>query len=369
MREHARISDDQRDVGVLFIDERPLEPEPVRACHFAVVRGEDDQGVVGLSGLLERVQHFSDPAVNHEIEVIVIVEIPDPLLGCALAPGPGRGRGLEFTLAFGLALEVVVPIGRKLVDHRGRVFSRRAPQVSADVMGVQERDHHEPRPGLVLGIIQPIDRALGPGTIDHAAGTGRSVRTQIFKPVSGKQLAAIAGRASQMPLAGIGRGIARAAEDMSERWDGGVERRLELQTFAGNVGVDSVLIRMQPGEQAGAAGRAGHRGGEMAGEFNAARLDAVDAGQDGFSRKPFGLAHLVNHDQQHVGTRSLRKQPPIPGRDSRARDNRCLYECSAVHAEFNVRGTSAFVKTSADKSVPITISRFFSQIVKLKVKP
>ena len=80
----VRMGDDQRDVHGLPVDDAPLLAQPVRTSHLTVIRGVDNDRVLGLTRRLERIQHRPKMPIDVADAVDVVVDVPQPQVGAIL---------------------------------------------------------------------------------------------------------------------------------------------------------------------------------------------------------------------------------------------------------------------------------------------
>ena len=151
---------DHRHAGRV-LEEGHLVPEATLAQHVAVVRRHDDDGVVGLAGLLERPQHLP--------------EQPVAVADHGVVAAPGRANVPLGHAIFVAVVEIVHALADRLalrgrdVGHRGKVDLVLAigiivrARAEIRVVRLHERDAHHERPLVVAArmVVEPALRGIG----------------------------------------------------------------------------------------------------------------------------------------------------------------------------------------------------------------
>ena len=125
---HTRDAHVQRHPHDLVVDERALGAQAVRPAHVAVVGGEDHHGVVPRPAVVERLEHRAQALVGEALELDVVVEVAEPgpgVAGVDVPPQPVLLVPAPLPVRLGLGVQVVVEVGRELLDHLVVVRGRR----------------------------------------------------------------------------------------------------------------------------------------------------------------------------------------------------------------------------------------------------
>ena len=157
---HARDLDVQGHPHDLVVDEGPLGAQAVGAAHVAVVGGEDDDGVVPGPGGLEGGEHRAQAAVGQPVEVHVVVEVAEPgtvVRRVDVAPQAVLLVPAPLPVGLGLGVQVVVEVGRQLVDHLRVGLGEDGEGVVVLPGG---RLEHLPDGGHVVGMALPVARLV-----------------------------------------------------------------------------------------------------------------------------------------------------------------------------------------------------------------
>ena len=239
--------DIERHPHDLVVDERPLGPQPVGAAHVAVVGGEDDDGVVPLARGLEGPEHGAQAAIGQLVEVDVVVEMAEPgrlVPRVDVAPQTVLLVPTPLSMGLRLGVQVIVEVGRELVDHLGiglgedgqgvvvlpggrlehltdggHVVGMAFPIAGLvhrkphDVVRVDQGHGQEPglggtcRRGVLL---QPVGRVGGDDRVEVHPGAGPTHEVAVVAVPVGEAVGLHVGRGrvGQVPLADVGRAVA-----------------------------------------------------------------------------------------------------------------------------------------------------------------
>ena len=161
--------------------------------HFAVIAGEDDDGVFALPGLFERVQETADIVVDQLDHGVV---------------GGDHFLGVEFLRWPGLVLEIAgnqflcrnIAVSERWRRDLGRVVSIAVLLGWIEGgMGVEDVDTHQPRAFAAL-FGQEVDGAVGtPGSLVQLRGDRGRFLSQVAQRVS---------LAGEPVCVGVARGVA-----------------------------------------------------------------------------------------------------------------------------------------------------------------
>lgn len=286
------------------------------AAHVAVVGGEDDHGVVPGAGRLQGAEDGAEAGVGQLVEVDVVVEVAEPaprVGGVDVAPETVLLVPAPLAVGLGLGVQVVGEVGRQVLDHLGVglrvdgqcvvVLPRRRLEDGPDggdvlrvglavaglvdrvphhVMGVHES--HGEEPGAPAGrrgagvAPEPVGGVGGDEGVEVHAGAGPAHEVAVVAVPVGEAVGLHVGLGGvgEVPLADVGRPVAGAGEQRSE----GRRRGGQLGVLGhDHVVRDTVALQVAAGEQAGPAGGARRRVGEVVGELESLGSQTVAPGQ------------------------------------------------------------------------------------------
>jgi hypothetical protein len=289
LRRYARVANKKRDTRRLF-EGHLLIHATVRAGHFAVVGGEDNDRVIGLPGLIQSLQQAAElPIDGANVRVVAAME-------------PGDRLGRMYRTMIAVAGLHVGAEPNLLVSKVRFILLRRV--IDREVWRMPGDDHH---PGLIgVVLVDDVDGLVGHQRSLVALGldlrTGVRVECETvahvlvdrtpYMPVleslamrSRGDEGAVVAWTGEVPLPHIGSAISRLREGVANRF----KLRAELNPIAG----DAVLEGPQTGHQNAAVRRTErivrdasvHREVGLAEGLEVRRIDRVREGLSGHGLK------------------------------------------------------------------------------------
>ena len=186
----ARIDDHQRHVDGFAESHAPFLAQVMGAAHLAVIRGKNDDRIIGLAGHFQGIQHCSDMPVYIEMAVKVVVDMVMPHIP-AIHRNPAIVHVTQVLVSADgrrLSLQVIEEGTRQgrlpflVVKRRiGRVKDREHAFDLDHLFGVRIEEHDVVRVDEIHGHVPGLSRSNLRGTLRQPVGDISRNLTDLLK--------------------------------------------------------------------------------------------------------------------------------------------------------------------------------------------